>query len=555
MSPNTPSTLKAARLVASVVVVLALSAVAFARARQTQQPPLTRDNLVTLLQTRALTNDELVQIIRRRGVDFTLTEENETALTRAGASMDLLYVISQNYRARGAAGGDVLSRPSSGPVRQPGSAADYFTLGQQHLNANRLQEALEAFQQVIRLAPDSPAGHLGAGLAYGRMGQNDEAVAAFQRALQLKPDIPELYVYLGLAQLGLHRDEEALATFRQALRYNPNNPLAQLGVGQAYMDMERFDEAIAALQQAARLKPDFAEAFSALSAAYGDAGRYEEGLAPGRRAVELKPDLQGAYINLSYLYSHLGRYQEELDAALQAVRLNSPQDVDAASLAYGNLSAAYGNFGRYQEALDAAMQAARLNPKDPVVASEAHGNISYSYVRLSQLPEALDAARQAVRAKPDSPDALAQLGYVQNELGQYQDALASAQRGLGLKVKPKQAGALYYVLGYALAKLNQRPRALEAFRQSIANYNQVAHPDADDTFYMGNSYMQLGDDQPAAEAFQRAIRMRPNFSLPRYSLGLLYYAMGNQRGAMDQYQILKTLDPRRAAKLLGVISK
>src|SRR5919197_5859057 len=78
MSPDTPPTFKAARLVAaSVVVVLALSALA--GAQQAQQPPLTRDNLVTLLQTRALTNDELVQIIRRRGVDFTLTEENETA--------------------------------------------------------------------------------------------------------------------------------------------------------------------------------------------------------------------------------------------------------------------------------------------------------------------------------------------------------------------------------------------------------------------------------------------------------------------------------------------
>src|SRR5205085_9436103 len=222
---------------------------------------------------------------------------------------------------------------------------------------------------------------------------------------------------------------------------------------------------------------------------------------------------------------------------------------------YVNLSYSFGNLGRYQEALDAATQAVRLNPQDPEAASYAYGNLSYAYVRLSQLPEALDAARQSVRAKPDSAILYANLGYVQNELGQYQDALASAQQALRLKAKPKELGQAYYVLGYALAKLNQRPKALEAFRQSVTNYSQVAHPDADDTFYMGNSYLQLGEDQPAAEAFQRAIRMRPNFSLPRYSLGLLYYAAGNQRGAMEQYQILKTLDPRRAAKLLNVIGK
>jgi tetratricopeptide (TPR) repeat protein len=279
--------------------------------------------------------------------------------------------------------------------------------------------------------------------------------------------------------------------------------------------MEQFDGAIAALEQATRLKPDFAEAFSGLSAAYGNAGRYEDALAASRRAVQLKPDLVEGYVNLSY---------------------------------------SYGNFGRYQEALDAAMQAVRLNPQDPEAAAYAYGNLSYAYVRLLQLPEALDAARRAVSAKPDSAIMYANLGYVQSELGQYQEALASAQQSLRLKGKPREVGQAFYVLGYALAKLNQRPKALEAFRQSIENYSQVAHPDADDTFYMGNSYMQLGQDQLAAAAFQRAIRMRPNFSLPRYSLGLLYYAAGNQKGALDQYQALKSLDPRRAAKLLNVIS-
>jgi tetratricopeptide (TPR) repeat protein len=516
MTTCAPKASESARLLAaSFIVLLALSAFCGARTPQTQQQPLTRDNLVTLLQTKALTNEELIQIIRRRGVDFALTTENETTLARAGASMDVLYAVSQNYHAGSQAGGDTLSRPS-GPVYQQGSASDFFARGEQYLNANQPGEALEAFQQVMRLAPDSPAGYLGAGLAYGRMKQNEEAVEALQHGLRLKPDMPDAYLYLGFSQLALHRDEEALATFRQSLRYNANNALAQVGVGQAYSDMEQFEQAVAAMEQATRLKPDFAEAFSALSAAYGNAGRYDDALAASRRAVQLKPDLVEGYINLSY---------------------------------------SYGNLGRYQEALDAATQAVRLNPQDPEAASYAYGNLSYAYIRLSQLPEALDAARRAVAAKPDAAVMYANLGYVQNELGQYQEAMASAQQALRLKAKPKETGQAYYVLGYALAKLNQRPKALEAFRQSVANYNQVAHPDADDTFYMGNSYLQLGEDQPAAEAFQRAIRMRPNFSLPRYSLGLLYYTMRNQRGAMEQYQILKTLDPRRAAQLLIVINK
>ena len=515
MSPVTHPSFKSARLLVAALSFLALLVFAVPAGAQTQ-PPLTRDNLVTLLQTKALTNEELVQVIRRRGVNFTLTTENETELMQAGAAREVLYAVSQNYRAGGGEQGNVLNRPNNSPAYSQGSAGDYYLRGQQYLNANQFKEALEAFRQVIRLAPTFPGGYAGAGVAYGRLGQNEEAVAAFQQALQLKPDMLDAYIFLGFSQLALHRDEEALATFRQALRLNPGNPLAQAGVGQAYSDMEQFDEAIAAFEQATRLKPDFAEAFSGLSAVYGNAGRYEESLAASKRAVQLKPDFAEGYINLSYGYGNLGRYQEALNAAMQAVRLNSP---------------------------------------DPEVASLAYGNLSYSYVRLAQLAEALDAAQQSVRAKPDSAIMYANLGYVQSELGQYQDALNSAQQALRLKTKPKEAGLAYYVLGYARAKLGQRPAALEAFRQSIASYNQVAHLDADDTFYRGNSYMQLGQDQLAADAFQRAIQMRPGFSLPRYSLGLLYYANGNQKGAMEQYQTLKTLDPRRAAKLLSVISK
>jgi tetratricopeptide (TPR) repeat protein len=515
MSPDTHPSFKSARLLIASLSFLVLLVLAVPGRAQTQ-PPLTRDSLVTLLQTKALTNEEIVQVIRRRGVNFTLTTENETELMKAGAAREVLYAVSQNYRAGGGEQDDVLKRPGSSPAYSQGSAEDYFLRGQQYLNANQFKDALEAFRQVIQLAPTFPGGYAGAGVAYGRMGQNEEAVAAFQQALQLKPDMLDVYVFLGFSQLALHRNEEALATFKQALRLNPGNPLAQAGVGQAYSDMEQFAEAIAALEQATRLKPDFAEAYSGLGAVYGSAGRYEESLAASKRAVELKPDFAEGYINLSY---------------------------------------GYGNLGRYQEALNAAMQAVRLNSQDPEVASLAYGNLSYSYVRLTQLAEALDAAQQSVRAKPDSAIMYANLGYVQSELGQYQDALNSAQQSLRLKTKPKEAGLAYYVLGYARAKLGQRPGAHEAFSQSISSYNQVTHLDADDTFYRGNSYMQLGQDQLAAEAFQRAIQMRPNFSLPRYSLGLLYYANGNQKGAMEQYQTLKTLDPRRAAKLLSVIGK
>ena len=71
---------------------------------------------------------------------------------------------------------------------------------------------------------------------------------------------------------------------------------------------------------------------------------------------------------------------------------------------------------------------------------------------------------------------------------------------------------------------------------------------------MGNAYLRLEQDPAAVKAFQQAIKVRPNFAQARYNLGVAYFATGNRKGAQDEYNALRRLDPARAAKLQAVIS-
>ena len=69
----------------------------------------------------------------------------------------------------------------------------------------------------------------------------------------------------------------------------------------------------------------------------------------------------------------------------------------------------------------------------------------------------------------------------------------------------------------------------------------------------GNAYLRLDQDAPAVKAFQQAIKVRPNFAQARYNLGVAYFATGNRKGAQDEYNTLRRLDPARAAKLQAII--
>jgi tetratricopeptide (TPR) repeat protein len=88
----------------------------------------------------------------------------------------------------------------------------------------------------------------------------------------------------------------------------------------------------------------------------------------------------------------------------------------------------------------------------------------------------------------------------------------------------------------------------------VRAYNQTGRTlDPDDLYLMGNAYLRLEQDPAAVKAFQQAINVRPNFAQARYNLGVAYFTVGNRKGAQDEYNALRRLDPARAQKLQAII--
>ncbi len=68
-------------------------------------------------------------------------------------------------------------------------------------------------------------------------GKREEAIEHYQQALRIKPDFAEAHVDLGMALAQTGKIEEAIAHFEQALELRPDyapakNALTRLGAGQ-----------------------------------------------------------------------------------------------------------------------------------------------------------------------------------------------------------------------------------------------------------------------------------------------------------------------------------
>ncbi|HXU30301.1 MAG TPA: protein kinase [Thermoanaerobaculia bacterium] len=110
----------------------------------------------------------------------------------------------------------------------------YDALGTLSLRSGRLAQAIEAFQNGIRLAPDGYVGYRNLGSAYYAQGNLAEAAAQFQKALAIHPE-PSLYSNLGTLQFAQGLYPQAAQTFERALELagGANNYLLWANLGDA----------------------------------------------------------------------------------------------------------------------------------------------------------------------------------------------------------------------------------------------------------------------------------------------------------------------------------
>ena len=72
---------------------------------------------------------------------------------------------------------------------------------------------------------------------------------------------------------------------------------------------------------------------------------------------------------------------------------------------------------------------------------------------------------------------------------------------------------------------------------------------------LGHAYGESGMHKEAIESCKQALRLGPDYADAHYNLGIAYVDINDRDSALEQYEILKSLDTERANKLFNVINK
>ena len=249
------------------------------------------------------------------------------------------------------------------------------------------------------------------------------------------------------------------------------------------------------------------------------------------------------YNNLGIVLSSLGKFDEAISIYKKAVQID-PYSINIK--VYCNMAAAYSKLGRWDEAAEAFKLAIYADPNYP----DAYCGLGVAYDKLGLWNEAAQAYKESIRLQPYFADAHYNLGMVYTKLGRYSEAVEAFKEAIRLKPKPAFLNA-HYNLGVTYGKLGRHNEAIEEFRQAVQ-----LNPDFADAYYnLGSAYGNLGHWNEAAQAFKELTRIKPDDTGAHYSLAKTYLMLGDSKSALNEYEILKTLNEKTADELFKLIHK
>jgi len=172
-------------------------------------------------------------------------------------------------------------------ARNPSCWMAQLNLGNILFQANRIPEAMDLFNQAMRIKP--AAAYYSVGNALLLKGRTSEAIDQYKQALQIDPDYAEVHHNLGGALLLKGRTPEAIEHYKQALRIDPAFAEAHNNLGHALVQTGRVPEAIDHYKEALRITPNSADAHNNLAAALAQMDRTSEAIEQLKAALRIKP--------------------------------------------------------------------------------------------------------------------------------------------------------------------------------------------------------------------------------------------------------------------------
>jgi Flp pilus assembly protein TadD len=189
----------------------------------------------------------------------------------------------------------------------PGDNPDWMrwnNLGIGFLDQLQYSDAIEAFEQVVKLRPDYDDGYVNVGLTYIEWEKYSSARPGLEKALQLHPDYARALYYLALVERREGHPEAEVADLQEVVKQYPQSRDARRELGIAYYQQHRSDDAVTQFEALQAIDPDDVAAHYNLAILYRRKGMKAEAAKQAALYATKRIDPAAPTYSLDYLRKH-----------------------------------------------------------------------------------------------------------------------------------------------------------------------------------------------------------------------------------------------------------
>jgi len=500
---------------------------------------------------------------------------------------------------------------------EPDNIEVIYLMAQISISQNYFEDAIPLLESGIKLAPKRPDLLATLGESYFMAGKVDKAIDNFTKLIEIEPSARS-YAFMGLSYRHLGRFDEAKSYFQKGLKLDPHNAMCMFNLGYISERQGDVTEAESRFSEVLKLKPDYSDALIELANLRITEKRLPEAEVLLKRYVKLGRDTATGYYKLAmverslhetaaadrdlgvfqtmskdvstgpYPYEHLFDYLDErsklapeqkqqldLSELTDQIKKHPDQPEDLYLLAETYLKS-----GKVDEAKSTIAQLDKTSSGD--YRTMAGVGVLLAHYRFYD--DAIQHFETALTASPDSDEVKFDLMNAYFRKGEYSKALETSSRvseagrkddsylallgdiyvhtGESDRAKEIYQDAIYrnpdndqdYL---SLALLQFRRKDLVGARQTLLKGQTRVPASGKILWGLGIASVLEGNPTEAADNFERAVDVMPEWPGSYSTLGVFYYETGQiakakevlsrfknstARGGLDVNRIAQTLD-------------
>jgi tetratricopeptide (TPR) repeat protein len=386
-------------------------------------------------------------------------------------------------------------------------ASPAFTEVEQLLAQGRLDEAKQKTEELLQADPGSVEGYNLLGIILSNQKNFSDALDAFQQALRLNPKSVKTLGNLANFYIAEGKPELAEKEFKSALALAPADTDSNYNYG--LFLLSRGSPAPAAVHLL-RVHPPTVESRFHLVRAYLELGKTAEALkVSDALSAERKDDVQ-LHFTLGVMLASEKQYKI---AKVELEKANALQPETFEILF--NLGQTYLRAGDYPKAELALNRTLKLKPDSP----DTLYLLAQVYSDQARPVDALELLVRAHKLAPQNTDIIFLMARVSMTQNYYEDAIPLLQSGL--TIAPRRAD-LRAALGESYFMSGKTEKAIDEFKKLVE-----VDPSAGSYAFLGLSYRHLGRFDEARKYFEEGLRKDPHNAACLFNVGYIEERQGN----------------------------